>query len=196
MSVTRSEIRKQKQEMNQVPYYDAILAILSIIPPHVLDILDLPSDVIADIDDTRMDDDNTGRACAMYGFFISNMDLTAQDRLVCGQILGCAASNVMNETVLTKRNLDSIDALKNTAVLDTVREWFESTSGVPGLFGDAEREEIARLDAYISMYDKDLKDWGLRLIQNGTINDDETSTVPTLMDALFTNLPGFVMSKL
>lgn len=190
MATSRFELRKLKEQEDMLPYYKAILAILSTIPPMVLDMIDLPSDVVRDVDDTRLDDDNMGRSAALYSFFLSNAEMTPQDRVVVGQILACAASNIFNENVLTKRGLDKIDALKNTSLFADIGEWFSTVSGTSFVTGDAEREEVSKLDKYIEQYDKTIKDQSLRWTSGGDISDDESATTSSYIKKILDLIPG------
>jgi hypothetical protein len=187
---SRFELRKTQEQQRMLPYYEAIKAILSTLPPHVLDLIDLPEDVINDVDMTRMDDDNVGRSAAMYGFFLSNMTLTPQDRIVAAQILCSTASNLLNETVLTKNNLDKIGALKNTTILSDIGGWFDEASGMPGLTGDAEREEVGRLDTYVEQYNKAIKDETMRWTESDVVGDDETPKTLSWWAKLIDVIPG------
>lgn len=173
-SAKREQLRQVEAQEKDLPYWKGNKAMMTIPPARSNDFLDMPDDVTNDIDVLRGGDDNIGTGVAVFGFHLTNnVTLTPMDKIVAAQILWATAANLLNDTVLTKNNLDKIGALKNTTIMSSIGSLGDETSGIPGLHGDAEREELDAIIKYVSMYNKDIKDETIRWTESDVAGDDE-----------------------
>lgn len=149
------KLRKDNRRASAV--FGAV-SILTVIPDEILDLLNIPSTLRSQINDLRSEDDTDGMAAAMFAFFMSNSDMTEQDRLVVGQILTVAGGDILNKHVVTKYRLDSEDVLTNVDNFKAIALMFTESSQTERIIGDSMYEELERLANYIEQYDRGVKD--------------------------------------
>lgn len=162
-----------RKDLRRAFAQDGLISALAIWPDEILDTISLNSEVLSMISDARAGDDTFGKATAMIAFILSNADLTEQDRLVVGQILGVAASDIMNKTIVTKNRLDSEDVLTNVTVFQDIKSAFTASDSVTHFVGDAVMEECERIIPYIEQYDRSVKDKSKQWYKSGNVNDSE-----------------------
>jgi len=173
------DVRKQLREQF---LRDSVISILAVMDDDILDLLGLDPSIRASINEQKTGDDTMGKAMALFGFFITNTDLTDQDRLVVGQSAAVISACALRKRVATKQIFDAEDVLQNKTVLTGLIDWFDAAPFTMRCFGDARNEQVVKLTEYIEQYDRDVKDKARKYIDLGEKNEDESASEGGMLD--------------
>lgn len=172
----------KKTEREAAIYYGAT-CILSLLRDEDLRLCGIEGELLNDVIDARQQDDFIGTAAAVFGHYISNADLTEQDRTVAAQVLSVAAGSIARKYVLTESMLDGEDVLSNETILKNLYDWLAGAPETVRLFGDSADEEVKRIVDYIENYNRVITDNSRIWLKSGKQNEDETANpYPSFFD--------------
>lgn len=168
------DLLERRRADRQAAVVHFICCVLATFPNEDLDLIEMGPKLRSAVMTMRRQDDYVGSAAAYFAMAVANHDTTTVDKTVAGQIMGVAASCILQGKVPTKEVLDGEDVLTNTSVFADIMNWV-SASGPPSgsLQGDAWLEASYGLLGYIEQYNRNLENKTYSPIKFGTDNDDE-----------------------